>query len=407
MFRPKLPLAGTVAVILVLCDAALQAQGGALIVRIARVAIPAGQVIAIVADSDTSNPDAATIAVSPAAVNGSFVGRGLDIAAVDGGGKVNPIFKGEIVGLEPAFDRSGRAVVLIRAYDRTHRLDGEPHTRVFTGQTDADILRQLAFDAGLQAESSGPEVNIQHEHVYQHNQSDLDFLMERAALVGYEVVADDTTLHLRRRTEQPPTTVGCRADGVLLKAFSARLSAGGSVSEVTVRGWDPNRQQEIVGRARQRVIALSPSAALIDPVTSATHLGFVEALQTGAAAHGAAAGTLSALTAGSVSAEMAVEGTASLRARARVILEGAGSHFGGEYYVTQASHRYESRSGKRWATLLRLVRADRGLFVLPEVGDEVLVAFEHGDVDRPVIVGSLWDARGTASDSSPCPITRK
>ena len=33
----------------------------------------------------------------------------------------------------------------------------------------------------------------------------------------------------------------------------------------------------------------------------------------------------------------------------------------------------------------------RGLYFLPEVDDEVLVAFEHGDVRFPYVVGALWN----------------
>src|SRR6478736_3743311 len=36
---------------------------------------------------------------------------------------------------------------------------------------------------------------------------------------------------------------------------------------------------------------------------------------------------------------------------------------------------------------------DRGVFWLPEVEDEVLVAFEHGDFNHGVILGSFWNGK--------------
>ena len=35
---------------------------------------------------------------------------------------------------------------------------------------------------------------------------------------------------------------------------------------------------------------------------------------------------------------------------------------------------------------------ERGSFFLPEVDDEVLVAFEHGNINYPYVIGSLWNS---------------
>jgi uncharacterized protein involved in type VI secretion and phage assembly len=55
-----------------------------------------------------------------------------------------------------------------------------------------------------------------------------------------------------------------------------------------------------------------------------------------------------------------------------------------------------------WARIATpMAGGKRGVYFLPEVNDEVLVAFEHGDVRFPCVVGALWngqDAPPTTND---------
>jgi uncharacterized protein involved in type VI secretion and phage assembly len=57
--------------------------------------------------------------------------------------------------------------------------------------------------------------------------------------------------------------------------------------------------------------------------------------------------------------------------------------------------RYEA-----WARLATLFGGNnRGSWFIPDVDDEVLVAFEQGDGRRPYILGSLWNGRDQAPES--------
>ena len=54
-----------------------------------------------------------------------------------------------------------------------------------------------------------------------------------------------------------------------------------------------------------------------------------------------------------------------------------------------------------WARIATLMAGkDRGSFFLPEVGDEVLVAFEHGDINHPYVVGALWNGVDTPPEDN-------
>lgn len=44
---------------------------------------------------------------------------------------------------------------------------------------------------------------------------------------------------------------------------------------------------------------------------------------------------------------------------------------------------------------------DTGIYFLPQVGDEVLVAFHHGDVNEPYVIGSLWSAQDQPPATTP------
>ena len=45
-----------------------------------------------------------------------------------------------------------------------------------------------------------------------------------------------------------------------------------------------------------------------------------------------------------------------------------------------------------WARLI-IPTGHNALLVLPSVGDEVFVAFENGDVNRPFVLGAIWNGK--------------
>ncbi len=54
-----------------------------------------------------------------------------------------------------------------------------------------------------------------------------------------------------------------------------------------------------------------------------------------------------------------------------------------------------------WARLaVPMAMANQGIYFLPEVGDEVLVGFELGDLTHPCIIGSLWNGQSRPPETN-------
>ena len=54
-----------------------------------------------------------------------------------------------------------------------------------------------------------------------------------------------------------------------------------------------------------------------------------------------------------------------------------------------------------WARVVTPMAGNqRGLYFLPEVDDEVLVAFQHGDIRFPYILGALWNGKDKPPESN-------
>jgi uncharacterized protein involved in type VI secretion and phage assembly len=54
-----------------------------------------------------------------------------------------------------------------------------------------------------------------------------------------------------------------------------------------------------------------------------------------------------------------------------------------------------------WAPLVMLgASKNRGWFFIPEVDDEVMVAFEHGSPNRPIVLGAIWNGKDKPPDNN-------
>ncbi|MCZ7384203.1 MAG: hypothetical protein O8C63_05570 [Candidatus Methanoperedens sp.] len=151
---------------------------------------------------------------------------------------------GEITALDYTFGDS--SFVEVRGYDRLHRLRFGTMRRSFKDMKDSDIASKVASDASLSPDVD--DTGTIQPYIFQNNQTNYEFLLERANRIGYELLVDDKKFIFRKSQEDKTPEVTLQY-GIDLLNFSARINTLTEGSKIEVRGWNVKDKEEITSTA--------------------------------------------------------------------------------------------------------------------------------------------------------------
>jgi Bacteriophage probable baseplate hub protein len=219
--------------------------------------------ISYVVDRDMYQADMAAIVLSNQndIYGGKFeIGHSVEIKV---GNPSKRIYVGEIVGFEGVYKGGETTKLCIRAMNKLHRLLRKRKSVTYTDKTDEAILKEVVKDGGLTLNWKH-QTSITYKHVYQHNQTDLEFLRTRAARLGCHVWCVGTDLFVKEPDFGNSSGVQLSVDkGGTLRGFTPRINSSGVVKKVTVKGWNPETKELIVGEATNPGSKLAKEDAVV------------------------------------------------------------------------------------------------------------------------------------------------
>lgn len=366
------------------------------------------------------------------------------------------LLTGEVISLEPSIS-SAATTLVVRGYDKLHRLYRGRKTRAFLKKTDSQIASQIIQDSGMTANVTSTSEN--YPYVMQRNQRDIDFLRDRAARNGFRVWFDKGKVCFKA-PESGAADAPEQKFGEQILSFNCRLTLFAQPKKVIVRGWDMMAKKEIEANAASPTASHQIGAA-IGGAAAQTAFGTPPdvvvtdyPVGTQGEATALAKSVLDTLAGDTIYSEVVCLGEPKLRPGLMVKLSNLGTKFSGKYFISATRHVYTADEGylttivvsgfqpenlvaigqnapptdrvqgmvigvvtnlkdpdnlgrvkvkfpwldneleSNWARLVMPgAGKQRGWFLPPEINDEVLVGFEHGDINRPFVMGGLWNGK--------------
>ncbi|MBD2438757.1 phage late control D family protein [Nostoc sp. FACHB-110] len=269
---------------------------------------------------------------------------------------IQTVILGEITGLEPEYTLDELPILVVRGHDFRHRLLRGRHTKSFLKVKDSEVVNQIARTNGLTAKITDSKVIL--DYILQHNQTDWEFLNERAKRIGYEITIDKKNLYFRpyQNTQDKLLTLTYPEK---IQEFIPRLSTMNQVQKVEVRGWIPKDKKEVIGKASvgqeggtmggstsgakavKKTFGESSQTIVIQPVLSKEEADSI------------ALGQFQNMVLAYITGEGICQGNPELRAGKVIEISGVGKRFGGLYYLNSVEHFYIQNQGYKTSFTVR------------------------------------------------------
>ncbi|HEY5952804.1 MAG TPA: phage baseplate assembly protein V [Terrimicrobiaceae bacterium] len=347
------------------------------------------------------------------------------------------LFLGEVTALEHVYQATRGPELRVRAYDLLHRLRKHQPVRALVEVGLAELATELVADLGITVQA--PRTDLLWRRLIQHNQSNLDLLSELVESCGLYFVLRENVLHLlslEGTGDAIPLALG-------KSLFEARIEVNGDAScrSVAAAGWNPLTVAGHKGTAQRARVGRKIAAEVPPDRVNGAHERTLagQAVLDDRQAEALAQAELDRRIGREVVLWGVADGNPRLRPGTPVDLSGVAADLRGRYILTEVTHLVDREKGfvseistapappamrpkgtlmtlgvvtrvndperlgrvqvslpaydnveTDWMGVLTMgVGAGKGVVMLPDMGDEVLVLCAKEDPAHGVVLGGL------------------
>lgn len=385
----------------------------------------------------------------------SYLGRQFEFVVFEELASEQSVFTGIVLEAELEYGLHGDYIARLTAVTKSYLLQLTPEEDYFLKKNLREVAQEVISEDGLELQFTA-DGEFSRMNYVQWGESDFDFIKRIADDQGCAVRPTPKGIEIHRGFQDVGMTLKWHDEYGLIK-FSLKGRLGQPAFDGTC--YDPRTMQSRTFRKVKKEPRFFPETAseIVETVkTQSQQLPAARLVFDGRAPkidqYQALLEKESARSIGSKLQAVGITRNLQLKPGDKIKIEGGNFDAQGDYGLIRVVHRYDLKNGYRneftatpwmdytcaeqpapqrmggvvparvvdhndprgmgrvqikydwmeesqtsWARMTTpSAGGGRGFMFMPEVGDEVLVAFEHGDPERPYVVGALWNGIDSA-----------